>query len=523
VVRGVRGGVVRRMRGSLRAKFILAIAALIVALMGTVTVIVNRQQHAALLEQARLRAVTLARGLAAVSEGYLLSYNFIQLEQVMESVRDDEEDVAYAITHRRDGQVAVYSGRSDLQGKQLDDPVTKRALEATEPLVQEVVIPRTGERGYDVAIPIYMPSSSQKWGTVRLGFSLERAYRSISQTRRVLLVVSLLAMACGVFLAAYMATRIVRPIGQLVAGAHEFAKGSYDHAIHVDSKDEIGYLASAFNQLGTSLQLHVAFLEEEKRRLEDANHRLREAQEQLIQSERLATVGKLAAKVAHEVNNPLAIIKTAIRIIKGQTEGDEVMRDNFTEIEEEIARIARIVRGLLDLSRPAPAAEIVDVNRLVQGLERLLGPNLREKDIALAVSMDPTRPSVRISADQLKQVILNLVRNAADAMPGGGSVSIETARHGTHVEIRVADDGCGIPEENLKRIFDPFFSTKGHEQGMGLGLSVSHGIIQAAKGTMVVDSVVDRGTTFRVSLPAVEAEDAPVEATEQVPEVSVHG
>ena len=511
------------MRGSLRAKFVLAVAVLIIALMGTVTVIVNRHQQEALLEQARLRAVTLARGLAAASEGYILSYNFIQLEQVIESVRDDEEDVAYAITHRRDGQVAVFSGRSDLQGKQLDDPVTKRALEATEPLVQEVIIPSTGERGYDVAIPIYMPSSTQKWGTVRLGFSLGRAYASIRQTRRDLLVISLLAMVSGVFLAAWMATRIARPIGQLVAGVHEFAKGSYDHAIHVDSKDEIGYLASAFNQLGTSLQLHVAFLEEEKRRLEESNRRLREAQEQLIQSERLATVGKLAAKVAHEVNNPLAIIKTAIRIIKGQVDGDEVIRDNFTEIEEEIARIARIVRGLLDLSRPAPAAEIVDVNRVVQGLERLLAPNLSEKDIVLTVAVDPTRPSVRISTDQLKQVILNLVRNAGDAMPGGGAVSVETARQGTNVEIRVTDDGCGIPEGNLKRIFDPFFTTKSLEQGMGLGLCVSHGIIQAAKGVMVVESTVGKGTTFRVSLPAVEAEDAPIEATEQVPEVSVHG
>lgn len=523
MLRSVRGGIVQRLRGSLRAKFIIAIASLIIALMGAVTLIVDRHQHQALLEQARLRAVTLGRGLAAVSEGYLLTYNFIQLEQVMETLREDEEDVEYAIAHRRDGQVAVYSGRSDLQGKQLDDPVTRRALEATEPLLQDVIIPTTKHRGYDVAIPIYVPSSSQKWGTIRLGFSLQRAYASIHQTRRDLLVISLLAIVCGISLAAYMATRIARPIGQLVAGVHEFAKGSYDHAIRVDSKDEIGYLATAFNQLGTALQLHLARLQEEKRRLEDANRRLREAQQQLIQSERLAAVGKLAAKVAHEVNNPLAIIKTSIRIIVGQTEGDDGIKENLQEIEEEIARIARIIRGLLDLSRPTQSDEVVEVNRVVQSLERLLGQNLTQKNVTLAVALDPTAPSVRISSDQLKQVIINLVRNAEDAMPGGGHVSIATSRQGENVEIRVADTGCGISEENLAHIFDPFFTTKGQEQGMGLGLCVSYGIIRAAKGTMVVDSTVGTGTTFRVSLPACEVEGPPAEESQRVPEVSVHG
>jgi two-component system NtrC family sensor kinase len=516
--------VLRHARGTLRAKFILAIASLIILLMGAVTLIVHRHQQQALLQQARLRAMTLGRGLAAVSEGYLLTYNFIQLEQVMETVRDDEDDVDYVIAHRRDGQVAVFSGRSDLQGRELADPVTRRALEATEPLVQEVIIPNTRNRGYDVAIPIYVPSSSQKWGTIRLGFSLERAYASMNQTRRDLFVISLIAIVCGITLAAYMATRIARPIGTLVAGVHEFARGSYDHAIRVDSKDEIGYLATAFNQLGTSLQLHLARLQEEKRRLEDANQRLREAQHQLIQSERLAAVGKLAAKVAHEVNNPLAIIKTSIRIVVGQTEHDEAVKANLQDIEEEIARIARIIRGLLDMARPAPAAEVVDVNRLVQSLERLMGPSLAEKNIGLAVAVDPTRPTVRISGDQLKQVVLNLVRNAEDAMKGGGQVAIQTSRRGENVEIRVADTGCGIPEENLKRIFDPFFTTKGHEQGMGLGLSVSYGIIQAAKGTMVVESKVGSGTTFRLTLPACEAdEEAPAEDAERVVEVSVHG
>jgi len=215
-------------------------------------------------------------------------------------------------------------------------------------------------------------------------------------------------------------------------------------------------------------------------------------------------VGKLAARVAHEVNNPLAIIKTAIRIVRSQ-QADDPIKGNLQEIEEEIGRIARIIRELLDVSRPSPTQEVVQVNRIVQGLEGLLAQSLREHEITLGVVLDPTLPTVRISADQLKQVILNIVRNADDAMPGGGSLSIQTTRQGSGVEISIADTGCGIAEEHLRHVFDPFFTTKAKEQGMGIGLWVSYGVIQAANGTIAVESELGKGSIFRVILPACEA------------------
>ena len=273
----------------------------------------------------------------------------------------------------------------------------------------------------------------------------------------------------------------------------------------MNSPGEIGYLAAAFGQLGTALQLHRANLENEKRLLEEANGRLRETQQQLIQSERLAAVGKLAARVAHEVNNPLAIIQTAIRIVRNQSKADDPSKGNLQEIEEEIGRIARIIRELRDGSRPSPTEELVQVNRVIQSLEGLLAPSLREKQITLSVALDPALPWVRLPTDQLKQVILNMVRNAEDAMPGGGCLSIQTTRQGNKVEAIIGDTGCGIPEAQRRHVFDPFFSTKAKDQGMGLGLWVSYGIIQSANGSIVVESEVGKGSTFRVSLPAFEA------------------
>ena len=493
------------LRGSLRAKFIVVIVLLQIAVMGAVAVVMERHQHSAIIEQARLRALSLAMSLAALSEGYLLSYNYIKLEQATEKLTADEPDVMYTVAHLYDGRVAAFSGRDDLQGKTLDDPVSQRALQATEPLVQIIILPEIEASGYDVAVPVFIPRSPKKWGTIRVGFSLQRAYGLIHQTRRDLLWLSLGAIVCGTSLAILLAMRISRPIGHLVTAAQELAKGSYDRPVRVDARDEIGYLAHAFEQMRTSLLRHLESEADEKRRLEESNRKLREAQQQLIQSERLAAVGKVAARVAHEVNNPLAIIKTAVRIIRNQSAPDSPTTGSLQMIEDEISRIARIIQELLEFSRPPPATqELVQVNTVILGLERLLEQALREKQIALKVIIEEGLPQVLISSDQLKQVLLNMVRNAEDAMPQGGELVIQTAQQGQFVELKIADMGCGIAAEHREHIFDPFFTTKRRGKGVGLGLSVSYAIITAANGAIEVDSEVGKGSTFRVSLPAVQ-------------------
>jgi signal transduction histidine kinase len=247
-------------RGSLRAKFIVLIVALILALMGAVTLVVERHQRRAIFEQTRLRALALGASLAAVSEGYLLSYDFIQLEQIAENVTVNNADVLYAVAHLRDGNVAAFSRRGDLQGKRLDDPVSQQALQATAPLVQDILLPDSREPGYDVAIPVYGPRDSQKWGTVRVGFSLQRAYALIHQTQHDFFWLSLAAMGCGTLLAAVLAMRISQPIGQLVAAVHAFTRGAYDRPIRTGASDEIGYLARAFEQMRASLQRYLTSL-----------------------------------------------------------------------------------------------------------------------------------------------------------------------------------------------------------------------------------------------------------------------
>jgi signal transduction histidine kinase len=493
------------LRGSLRAKFIVVIVLLQIAVMGAVAAVMEHHQQRAIIAQARLRALSLATSLAALSEGYLLDYNYIKLEQATEKLAADEPDVMFTVAHLYDGRVAAFSRRDDLQGKILDDPVSQRALQATEPLVQNIILPENGAPGYDVAVPVFIPRSPKKWGTIRVGFSLQGAYGLIHQTRRDLLWLSLGAIVCGTSLAIFLAMRISRPIGHLVAAVQRLAKGAYDRPVQVDARDEIGYLAHAFEQMRASLLRHLESEADEKRRLENANRKLREAQHQLIQSERMAAVGKVAARVAHEVNNPLAIIKTAVRIIRNQSTPASPTTGSLQMIEEEISRIARIIQDLLEFSHPrTPIPELVQVNTVIQSLEPLLEQDLSEKKIALKVILEPELPVVLTSSDQLKQVVLNMVRNAEDAMPQGGELVIRTARPESWAELSIADTGCGIPAEHREHIFDPFFTTKRRGRGVGLGLSVSYGIITAARGRIEVESEVGKGSTLRVCLPAVQ-------------------
>ena len=486
---------------SLRVKFIVVIMALQLTLMGVITVVIERHQRAGTLEQARLRARSLALNLAALSEGELFSYNFIKLEQTAEKAAADDQDVLYVIAHLYDGRVAVFSGRPDLQETQLSDPLSQRALQATAPLVQELPGGETTARGYDVAIPVLAPHSAKKWGTIRLGFSLQRVYERLYHTRLTLLWLSLGAIVCGTSLAIMLACWVSRPIRQLVAGVQAFTRGSYDYPLQVDTHDEIGYLACTFVQMRTSLQCQLASLADEQHHLEEANSRLQQMQQQLIQSERLATVGKMADWVAHEINNPLAIIKTSIRILQNQGREDSKTTRRLHSIDQEVNRIAHILRDLVDCSPASATQEVVDVNAVIHSLEPLLAPALQSEQISLRVVLEPDLPQVCMESDHLEQVLFNIIRNAADAMSTGGDLVIQTILQGDRIQVRITDTGGGIPPEHLGQVFAPFFTTKGQKGGKGLGLAISYGLVASANGYIDVESAVGKGSSFRVSLP----------------------
>ena len=234
-------------------------------------------------------------------------------------------------------------------------------------------------------------------------------------------------------------------------------------------------------------------------------------EERLLQSQKLAALGELSASIAHEINNPLAIIRQEAEImgltLKKAEPPEECDREELQEsvrvIVQQVDRCAEIIRNLLDFARKRePVVQAVDLNRVVEDMTRLVEKEARNNNIEIERRYDPELPLIYSDAPELRQVALNLLSNAAQAIGKDGVITIITRPVGGNaVELVIEDTGCGISAENLGKIFEPFFSTKPPGQGTGLGLSISHGLIQQLGGSIRVRSAVGRGTSFTITLP----------------------
>ncbi len=233
----------------------------------------------------------------------------------------------------------------------------------------------------------------------------------------------------------------------------------------------------------------------------------REVEAQLVQAEKLSVVGEMAAAIAHEINNPLGILmgKTHELQTKARDEGcPQVCREDMDLLGRELGRIGEVVRGLLLFARKSEGkAEATDVDAILRETAHFVEPSFARARVAIVPEQHPALPPVLADGNQLKQVFLNLLQNAKDAMPEGGTIRLRAGAENGHVNIEVIDSGVGIPPEIMSRVFDPFFSTKSNGSGSGLGLSVSYGIIKAHGGRIEVSSTVGHGSVFRVVLPTV--------------------
>lgn len=232
---------------------------------------------------------------------------------------------------------------------------------------------------------------------------------------------------------------------------------------------------------------------------------------QLIQSQKLASIGELSAGIAHEINNPLAIIGQEVEWVRVLMEGEEIrhfskfgeLADSLREITHQVDRCKEITHKLLDFARKKePLIQSVDMNRLIEDMARLVDKEAVQKEIQIIRKYGKDLPLVHTDAPLMRQVVLNLLNNAAFAIGERGTITVETGQTGDDaVEIVVRDNGCGIPSEHLAKIFDPFFTTKPQGKGTGLGLSICHGIVSRLGGRIDVTSEVGKGTNFTVRLP----------------------
>jgi signal transduction histidine kinase len=352
-----------------------------------------------------------------------------------------------------------------------------------------------------------------------LGAGLPLAARGALSPVRVLAVAIGVALVVTVAGAALLLRQVGRPVDRVLSAADALGAGAGDLPLLGAPGDAGGRglsgAAVAFERLASALAAERARLAQKVAELERANAELVHARASLVRSERLATAGRLASGIAHEVGNPLGAITGYAELARdrlaagdaGRAETDDFLR----RIADEAQRIDRIVRGLLDLARPAaPEVGEVDVAVPLDAALRLARIQARFRSVEVEVAIPPDLPRVRADEARLAQVFLNLFLNAADAMAGAGRVRVAARAGAGRVEVEVRDTGPGIPPSDLARVFEPFFSTKPAGEGTGLGLAISQGIVESLGGELSAANAPGGGAVLTVALRAAgEAGAAP--------------
>lgn len=525
-----RGGVaaaVRRLSRSVGAKlFTLLFTVLVVTLsaLGYANVRLHREH----LESARLRWAQRVSDLIQRGASYdMLRNDREALQQLVETIGRQPGMVAVRIVNAS-GRVSFSTARHEvgrsLSTAEMPSAGTRTHRYGTERVVQ-IVRPIRNAPSCSSAACHAHPASQQILGLLDTEVSLADADADVNRATTQFVTYSAVAILLTLLASAIFVWRFVHvPVHALRDGTERLAGGDLGVQIDASSQDELGGLARRFNEMSSQLDEAqselTAWNQTLEARVREKTAELQQAQEQMIQAEKLTSLGKLAAVVAHEINNPLSGILTYAKLLRKWIErGDSLearsaeMRDSLQLIESESRRCGEIVRNLLMFSRAAPFhLDQVAINSVVRQCVRLVEHKLELAGIATQLDLEEPGPLVRGDAPQLEQLLLTLVMNAIDAMPHDGLLRIATVTAGPSVVVTVADNGVGIPPSLLPRLFDPFVTTKEQGKGIGLGLAISRGIVERHNGRIEVRSEPGRGTSFTITLPAAGARGVESEA-----------
>jgi len=474
-------------------------------------------------------------------------------EEVQDFVRLYLKEKAFYELLVVDDQLNLIASRKADPGHQPSaDPFLKKAIQTGE-LNTEIHKSGTFLSIYYNKMVIYSPLWNQGKiiGGIQMEVPIGDLMTNLLELKRIILITIVLdAIVLIIFGSILLSRVLVKPIKDLVRLTQKISEGDFTQKIEETSRNEIGQLIGSFNRMIERLKENQESLENYLESLESANKKLKQAQEELIRTEKLASIGRFAAGVAHEVGNPLGAILGYTSILQKEGIDCEESKDYLKRIEREIDRINRIVRELLDFARPSKfEIKDVQIHQVIENTLSLLSYQKNFKNIESRLDLQSDLPQVKGDESQLSQVFMNIILNAVDAMPNGGILTVQTRTHIVEaldedrlqrvyprrrrddpmesdysrkrradpltalfkkfsegdrlVEIRISDTGIGIRKEDLENIFDPFFTTKAPDKGTGLGLSISLRIVESLGGEIRVASEVGKGTTFEVYFPAI--------------------
>lgn len=535
----------KRMNVSFRIRTILGIAlieAILLVILITTVLSHMRQASEASLER---YASTTASLFVTATKDAVLSYDLASLESFVQQIIGEEE-VGYARVMGSNGQQLAAGGKANLLER---------------PFRADTRADNVMDGYFDIRWPI--EEGGQSYGEVQLGISNSAIASQLDETRQMAITIALLEMALVALFSLGLGYYLTRRLKQIQKAAQRISIGDFDHRTEVLGHDEIADVAQAFNHMSEQLKATKAKRDEYQRELESLNRELearvqrrtrqlseqnqlletayadlQSAQSKLVHAEKLASLGQLSAGIAHEINNPVAFVKTNLGVLQdylgsyqqfvnqlesvlnnqplsahdkqeletARREADlEFMEEDSRQLVKEslsgVERVETIVQGLREYSRSDETTmALEDLNACIESTYRIVANQLKYH-CEVCLNLAPLRPFY-FNRGKLSQVIMNLLVNAGQAIEGNGRITVTSWREDENwVCVSVDDTGHGIPPENLENLFDPFFTTKPVGQGTGLGLAIAEGIVREHGGRLTVASEVGKGTCFTIHLP----------------------
>jgi len=477
---------------SLSQKLIVAVVSLLVFMGASILFLIEQREVNSILDEQKSKGELIAKYLIQLNlQDFMVARNRDVKENIEKQI---DEKLVYAVFYDREGILfaandfitdnPVFLGTSNL-----NQDLENREIYFREKRIKDL-IPGNSIPILEIESPIFVEGSSRRWGSLKIGLSLEDMYAEINQTRLKLLLIGLGAIFLGIIGAVVLAKRITGPMKKLVEGTIKISRGNFSHKIDIPSRDETGDLAKSFNEM--SRQLLIS-----RKKIELANKKL-------IQAEKLASIGRISATIAHEIRNPLTSVKLNIQKLS-ESDHLNILEKGHLEISQDgINQIENFIKEMLNFTRvselnltPFPMEQIIESS------VKMINDYLELKNINLEINIKRNLPPVMVDGDKIRQVILNIFRNACEAVGKNGRIKIALDRiskdSGNKVKIEISNNGVGIPKSDWENIFEPFFTTK--SSGFGLGLANARKIIEQHSGTIKVKGKGDRSSCFEIILP----------------------
>jgi signal transduction histidine kinase len=468
----------------------IAITFILIFLVGSILFLIERREVRTIFEESKSRGVLTARYIANLNLESLTFWDAGGIKSNIE--REIDDSLIYVVIYDKFRSPYVFS---DLIRDKEDIKCCSRLPENVSEEMSAA-----GRRDFrldgktvpiiEIEVPVFAEGTPDYWGSVKVGLSLEENRKEIRRTRLMLILIGCGGFLLGLIGAVVLAKRITGPLQKLVEGTVRISKGDFTQTISVGSRDEIGDLARSFNEMTRDLL-------ETRRRMEDANLKL-------IQAEKLASIGRISASIAHEIRNPLTSVKLNIQKLMQNEHLDEEEKEHLSISQEGIGQIEKFIKELLNFTRVSDLnPERFSVVQIIEESLKMMRNSFQEKKIVLEKNFAADLPAVVVDGDKIRQVFLNILRNAVEAVEEGGKIGLALSRVKENgvakIKVRISDDGCGIPEKDWENIFEPFYTTK--PSGFGLGLSNARKIVEQHRGSIRVTKTKGKGTTFEVRIP----------------------